>query len=144
MLNKLASLLNLIPSQRKKIRDEIDLFEAMQGHMVWRKHLRDCIEGRASETLQPQLVGKDDRCVLGQWIHGPGKERFGDQPLFRELAAEHARFHSVASKVVEAHQVKDDALAGRLLAGDFAEQSRKTVDCLAKLQASIGSEELPR
>jgi hypothetical protein len=85
----------------------------------------------------------DNRCVLGKWIHGPGKEHFGDQPLFTQLEEEHAKFHHHAGKVVEAYQAGNTALAEKLLAESFAEQSRKTVNCLAKINASIEGKEQP-
>ncbi len=137
MLRKMFSLLGLTQSQREEIHKEIDLFAATQAHTAWKKRLLDYLEARGAEDLQPHIVGADNRCELGKWIHGPGKDHFGDDPLFQQLVDEHAKFHYQASKVVEAHQAGNDALAQQILASSFAEQSRSTVNCLAKLNALI-------
>ena len=71
-------MFSLTSSQRDEIRHEINLFEAMQAHANWKKRLHDYIEGKSTEDLQPHQVGMDYRCVLGKWIHGSGKARFGD------------------------------------------------------------------
>ncbi len=142
MLRKMFSLFSLTSSQREEIRHEINLFEAMQGHAAWKKRLHDYIEGKSSEELQPHQVGMDNRCVLGKWIHGPGREHFGDEALFRQLEEEHSKFHYHASKVVEAHQAGDRALTEKLLSESFAEQSRKTVHCLARINAMVEGKEL--
>ncbi len=141
MLKKMFSLFSLTSSQRQEIHREINLFEAMQAHAAWKKRLHDYVENRSGEELQPHQVGMDNRCVLGKWIHGPGKEHFGDEPLFRQLEEEHAKFHYHASKVVEAYQAGNKALTERLLSDNFAEQSRKTVNCLARINAMVEGKE---
>ncbi len=140
MLKKIVSLFSLSSSQRDEIRREINLFEAMQAHAMWKKRLQDYVEGNSAEDLQAHHVGMDNRCVLGKWIHGSGKGRFGDEPLFQQLEEEHAKFHFHASKVVEAHHAGDKELTAKLLSDNFAEQSRKTVNCLAKLNAIVEGE----
>jgi DNA polymerase III epsilon subunit-like protein len=137
MFKKMLSVLGLSQSQREEVRQEINLFDAMQAHANWKKRLMDYIEGNSLEDLQPHNVCVDNRCTLGIWIHGHGKARFGEYPLFQQLVDEHAKFHFHASKVVEAHQAGDGALAHKLLSENFIEQSRKTVNCLAKLNAEI-------
>jgi len=141
MLKKMFSMFSLTSSQRDEIRHEINLFEAMQAHANWKKRLHDYIAGNSGEDLQPHQVGMDNRCVLGKWIHGSGKVHFGEQELFKQLEEEHAKFHHHASKVVEAYQAGNTELAEKLLAGSFAEQSRKTVNCLAKINASVEGKE---
>lgn len=144
MLKKMFSLFGLSSSQREEIRHEINLFEAMQAHANWKKRLQDYVEGNSSEDLQPHQVGMDNRCVLGKWIHGSGKAHFGDQELFKQLEEEHAKFHYHASKVIEAYQAGDKALTEKLLSESFAEQSRKTVNCLARINAMVEGKELPQ
>jgi methyl-accepting chemotaxis protein len=141
MLKKMLSVFGLTQVQREEIRHEIDLFEAITAHANWKKRLIDYIEGNSSEDLQPHNICVDNRCVLGTWIHGNGKARFGDYLLFQQLVEEHAKFHFYASKVVEAHQAGDDALAHKLLNENFIGQSRKTVNCLAKLNAEIDGQQ---
>lgn len=140
MLKKMLSVFGLTPAQREEIRHEINLFEAMQAHANWKKRLLDYLDGNSTEDLQPHNICVDNRCPLGIWIHGQGKAHFADYPLFQQLVEEHAKFHYHASKVVEAHQAGDDALAHKILNESFIEQSRKTVNCLAKLNAEIEGE----
>lgn len=137
MLKKMFSMLSLTSSQRDEIRHEINLYKAIEAHSAWKKRLHDYIEGGSGEDLQPHQVGVDNRCELGKWIHGPGKEHFEEELLFKQLEEEHAKFHYHASKVVEAYQAGDTALAGKLLSESFTEQSRKTVNCLAKINAMV-------
>ncbi len=141
MLKTVLAMFGVTQSQRDEIRKEINLFDAVQAHMAWKKRLMDYLEGRSSEDLQPHNICVDNRCELGKWIHGPGKARLGEQPLFQQLVDEHAKFHYYASKVVEAHQAGDSPLALTILAGSFTEQSRSTVNCLAKLNAIVEGEQ---
>lgn|SRR5512142_3207099 len=141
MLKKMLSALGLSKAERQEIRQEIDLFEAITAHTNWKKRLVDYIEGKSNEDLQPHVIGVDNRCALGAWIHGKGKAHFGDYPLFLQLVEEHAKFHYYAAKVIEAHQSGDVSLAQSLLAENFTEQSRKTVGTLAKLNAEIEGEQ---
>ena len=141
MLKKMLSMFGLTQAQREQIRHEIDLFEAMKAHANWKKRLMDYLEGTSAEDLQPHNICVDNKCVLGIWIHGHGKARFGEYPLFQQLVEEHAKFHYHASKVVEAHQAGDATLAHKILNDSFIEQSRKTVNCLAKLNAEIEGEQ---
>lgn len=137
MFEKLFAAFGLSKAQREQIKQEIDLFDAIQAHTAWKKRLMDYLQGVSTEDLQPHNICVDNRCVLGKWIHGPGKSHFGEQPLFLQLIDEHAKFHYHASKVVEAHQAGNTVLANQILAGSFAEQSRNTVNCLAKLNAIV-------
>ena len=141
MFKTVLAMFGVTQSQRDEIRKEINLFDAVQAHTAWKKRLMDYLEGRSKEDLQPHNICVDNRCELGKWIHGPGKARLGEQPLFRQLVDEHAKFHYYASKVVEAHQAGDVSLALTILAGSFAEQSRSTVNCLAKLNAIVEGEQ---
>ncbi|MBI5007063.1 MAG: CZB domain-containing protein [Nitrosomonadales bacterium] len=143
MFEKMLSMFGLTQAQRQEIRHEIDLFEAMQAHANWKKRLMDYLEGNSTEDLQPHNICVDNRCALGIWIHGHGKKRFGEYQLFQQLVDEHAKFHFHASKVVEAHQAGDSQLAHKILSESFIEQSRKTVNCLAKLNAEIEAERPP-
>lgn len=141
MFKKMLSMFGLSKAEREEIRHEIDLFEAMNAHANWKKRLMDYVEGSSSENLEPHNISVDNKCVLGIWIHGRGKAHFGEYPLFQQLVEEHAKFHYQASKVVEAHLAGDDVLAQKLLTESFIKQSRKTVNCLAKLNAEIEGEQ---
>lgn len=137
IMSALRSLANLNHETRKAVRKEINLYQAIEAHLSWKRRLDDYLQGRSAETLRVHEVCLDNRCELGTWIHGSGKQRFGEIELFRQLLEEHAKFHWQASKVVEAHQSGDTARASAILSTEFSRQSRKTVDCLTKLHIEI-------
>ena len=51
------------------------------------------------EKLDADTICRDDRCPLGQWLHGSGGQRWGTRPLFTQLLAKHADFHQSAGSV---------------------------------------------
>lgn len=133
----LRAFVGMSSEDREQVRREINFFEAVEAHVAWKRRLGDYLSGRSTEQLNPEHVCQDDRCVLGKWIHGTGRNRFGEIALFRQLVDEHARFHKQAALVVQTHQAGNTAHAETLLAGDFAKQSKLTVDCLVKLHAQV-------
>jgi aerotaxis receptor len=141
MIAVLRSMMGLSNEVREEVRREINFYEAVEAHLAWKLRLSDFLHGRMQEKLDPQIVCKDDCCTLGKWIHGSGAKRFGTIPLFQELKGEHARFHVQAAKVVEAHLAGNTMQASDILAGDFARQSRKTVDCLTKLHMQVSGKD---
>ncbi|MFA6121249.1 MAG: CZB domain-containing protein [Sideroxydans sp.] len=136
-ISALRSVFGISDEAREEVRREINFYEAVEAHLAWKLRLTDYLQGRSKEDLQPHNICVDNRCVLGKWIHGPGKTRFGEIKLFQELTDEHAKFHYYASKVVEAHQGGNTQLAEKMLIEDFAHQSKKTVNCLTKLHMQV-------
>ncbi len=130
-------LATLGKDQPREVTQVINIYDAVTAHRAWKKRLIDYLEGNSTEDLQPATICKDHLCVLGKWIYSDGKVRFGQEPTFIKLVDEHASFHVQAAKVVEAHQQGNTALAQQVLAGDFEEQSKKTVTCLARLNTIV-------
>ncbi|MBI5891851.1 MAG: CZB domain-containing protein [Nitrosomonadales bacterium] len=138
MFEKLAAVFGLKQHQQEEeITQVINIYDAVLAHSAWKKRLLEFLEGRSKEDLNPGNICVDYLCVLGKWIHSDGKIRFGDQPEFIKLVEEHAKFHQHAAKVVEAHKVGDTDRAMEILAGSFDDQSRKTVNCLTKLNTIV-------
>lgn len=137
MFEKLISALGLTHHQHEEISRVINIYDAVMAHSAWKKRLLEYLEGLSKEDLQPRNICVDYLCVLGKWIHSDGKAQFGQEPAFIKLVEEHAKFHVHAAKVVEAHQAGDTNLALEILTGSFDEQSRKTVNCLTKLNAIV-------
>ncbi|MBI5918538.1 MAG: CZB domain-containing protein [Nitrosomonadales bacterium] len=114
---------------------------AIDAHMKWRLRLTAVIDGTSAEKLDPDVVGRDDQCVLGKWIYSDGGKRYSDSLLFQELREEHARFHKGAGDVLRAAQSGDMELARALLTtGDFASASRRVTRNLAKLYGRYSEE----
>ncbi len=139
MFENFTAALGLKHKQDQEPAQVINLYDAVLAHSAWKKRLLDYVEGCSKEDLQPDKIRADNLCVLGKWIQGDGKVQFGEQPVFIRLVEEHAKFHHHASLVVEAHRNGDTRLALEILASSFDEQSRKTVNCLAKLNAIVGA-----
>ncbi len=141
MFENFIAALGLGQKQEEEVTRVINLYDAVLAHKAWKKRLFEYLEGRSKENLEPSKICVDHACVLGKWIHSDGKVQFGEQPVFTKLVDEHAKFHVHAAKVVEAHQVGNTDLAMQILTGTFDEQSKKTVNCLAKLNALVESQQ---
>ena len=137
MFGKIASVFGLSKSEPEEVTQVINMYDAMLAHAAWKKRLNAYLEGHSKETLDPGKIGVDHLCLLGKWIHTDGRAQFGDEPAFVKLVEEHARFHRHAAKVVEAHQFGNTNLAQEILTGVFEEQSRRTVNCLTRLNAIV-------
>ncbi|WP_346286532.1 methyl-accepting chemotaxis protein [Zoogloea sp.] len=112
----------------------LDFDGVIQAHMGWKFKLRNYLSGQG-EALDPAVVSRDDKCVLGCWIHGEGK-RYANEPGFGKLRDKHADFHRCAGAVIQAKLSGDAAGAERLLLNDFAVLSDETIQEIRKLKQS--------
>jgi methyl-accepting chemotaxis protein len=112
--------------------EDLDFDEFVYAHKQWSKRLRRVIEGR-SEPQDPAVVSCDDRCSLGQWIHGDGK-RFANALAYQTLRAKHAQFHQSAGEVLThvIHGERDQADA--IFSGPFASLSKETIAQIRRLE----------
>jgi hypothetical protein len=110
--------------------------EAIAVHQKWKVRLRVVIDGKSTETLDPEIVAKDDQCLLGQWIHGEGGKIFGSKPEFGEVKHTHADFHKVAAQVLRKSMTGDKAGAAHLLDGEFYQASSKVITAITKCKAA--------
>lgn len=77
--------------------DHFNFDQAIDAHRAWKVKLRQAIAHQ--ETLDANTICRDDRCPLGQWLHGAGGRRWGAQPIFTQLLDKHAQFHQTAGGV---------------------------------------------
>ena len=107
---------------------------AISAHENWKLRLQAYLDGKSSEAFEPDVICFDNRCDLGKWIHGPGRERLGKYPGFTALVDNHKMFHYAASNVVSLDQAgkKDDAR--KMLDGQFSHFSGQVVGILKALQ----------
>ncbi len=117
--------------------DGFDFDRAIAAHRQWKVTLRRAIAERG--RLDADTLCRDDRCPLGQWLHGDGGRRWGTQPGFVALLDKHAEFHVAAGAV--ARQVNDGAYADaeRLIGSGsaFARISSEVATLLARAKRGL-------
>ncbi|MFO1340277.1 MAG: methyl-accepting chemotaxis protein, partial [Burkholderiaceae bacterium] len=74
-----------------------DFDQAVEAHRAWKVKLRSAISQK--QQLDADTICRDDRCPLGQWLHGAGARRWSTQPSFVSLVEHHADFHRAAGEV---------------------------------------------
>lgn len=139
LFSGVASLLrlNLDAASKAEISSEIDLSRAVESHIRWKLRLRNYLDGKSDEQLDPSVICRDDQCELGKWIHGAGMNHFHDLPPFHELRSDHAEFHQIAGKVVRHAQSNEHPRAETLLREDYARVSHKVVMALTELNKAV-------
>jgi methyl-accepting chemotaxis protein len=114
-----------------------DFDSAVEAHRAWKVKLRSAIAQHTQ--LDADTLCRDDRCPLGQWLHGGGQGRWGHHPTFVALVEEHAGFHRAAGEVAHAVNRKAYADAERLLGGGsaFAHASNATVTAILRAKRDL-------
>lgn len=122
----------------------IDIKHAIDSHVRWRQRLDDFLRGGGNERLDPEEVAATDRCELGQWIHGPGRARYGHLDLFTELEAAHALLHRQSGFILStaAQGLREQALA-HLQAVEYSRATAKVKHLLAKIYVEVLCAENP-
>jgi methyl-accepting chemotaxis protein len=116
----------------------INIKIAMDAHVRWRHRLESHVQGTSQENLQLAVVAADDQCLLGKWIHGEAKHKYGHLDLFSELVEVHAQFHQYAGEVLSAAAAgKHEEALGLLQSGAYPRCSAKVKHLLAKLYVEV-------
>ena len=89
--------------------DGLDIQTAMIAHENWKLRLQVYLQGKSNEEFSPEVICFDNRCDLGQWIHGKGQAHLGNFPGFTSLLEHHKMFHYAASNVVALSQAGKEA-----------------------------------
>lgn len=76
------------------------LDKGIQAHSEWKNRLLRFMNGTSKENLDPAVIGRDDQCALGKWIHGKESALLHHSKHFKELKDHHAHFHKCAAEVV--------------------------------------------
>lgn len=119
--------------------EQLDFLSAIQVHLLWKRRLEAYVYGFSDERLDPLTVGRDDLCVLGKWIHGPGGERYSHNPLFCKMKKTHALFHECAGEIVHVTDKGDQRGALEMLdKGPYVKHSYQVRAELARLAREIG------
>jgi len=118
---------------------EMNFDRAVEAHAKWKAKLARYI-ARPDRSLNADETAKDDRCELGQWLHGKG-QRFGNLAEFAQLVRDHAHFHAAAGEIIrkaDAGQISGEAVA---LGGasEYARVSTAVVESLMKIKAAVAA-----
>jgi len=130
-LNRMVSIFKLDPMRLAHDgldaaeEDTINFDDFVYAHKQWSKKLRRVIEGR-SEPQDPEVVSCDDKCALGLWIYGAGRQ-FQSAADYETLRTRHAQFHQCAGDVLRHVIVGDRVQADLILSERLARLSDETV-----------------
>ncbi len=117
---------------------ELNFMAAIEAHVRWKVRLETYISGTGDEQLDAEVVCRDDQCMLGKWIYGPGGEKFGSHPKFPGLRETHKEFHRCAGEVIRRADSGDTDAARELLCkGDYAKYSHRIKSELARLSLEL-------
>ncbi len=122
------------PSQASAV---FDFDQAIEAHRAWKVKLRGAIANQ--QKLDAETLCRDDRCPLGQWLHGAGSKRWGSHPAFVQLIGQHAEFHQEAGAVAKAVNQGAYEQAERLIGSGsrFAEVSTATVTDILRAKRDL-------
>jgi methyl-accepting chemotaxis protein len=117
--------------------DGVDYDAVIKAHQDWKKKQRLASNDPSEATkLDPAVICLDDKCALGQWIHGAGQTCCGSHPDFTHLKGKHAEFHRCASEVAEKARSGDIAAAKQVLHGRFSVLSDETIELIKRMRES--------
>jgi methyl-accepting chemotaxis protein len=110
----------------------LDYDGAIAAHGKWKQRLLDYVSG-GGEQLDPAVVGRDDQCALGCWIHGDGRALRGNAQ-YTELKGEHAGFHRCAAEVILTQMAGNSDGARAQIAGEFTNRSLRVIGLLENMR----------
>jgi methyl-accepting chemotaxis protein len=116
---------------------DFDFDRAIAAHRDWKVKLRKAIAQK--EQLDADSICRDDRCPLGQWLHGPGGAQWGSRPTFVALLERHAAFHVAAGDVARRINAGSYADAERLIGSGspFASTSTEVATLLTRAKRGL-------
>lgn len=117
----------------------MDFDAAIAAHSSWKIKLSTYLR-KPDGSLKIADVQVDNKCQLGQWIHGEGK-KWSHLPEFTTLKTEHARFHKAAAEVIRkadaGQNVSEDvAIGGK---SEFAQASAKVISAIMSMRRTAGT-----
>ena len=111
----------------------LDFEAAKKAHHAWKSRLREFLDGKGS--FDEEEVGRNDKCVLGQWLHSPKIRQYGYLRELKKLESSHTEFHQQAKQVIVAKRFRDANQAERELAR-LAAMSDEILSLISGLQSS--------
>jgi len=132
-----SKLMGWDKAKKAAVNEEINIMDAINAHVRWKIRLDKILNGTSEEKLDPQVVCRDDQCILGRWIHGPAEKFFHEDDSLKILRDDHAKFHRLAGRVVELVHANDKIAAEQILQGEYTEASRIVIRDLTELSKHL-------
>ncbi len=109
------------------LKNEIN--SAIAAHSLWKAKLQKALDTGVFDT-PPDIIALDNQCDFGKWLHGealPPTVRNSEE--YKRVKDYHAKFHSVAAKVVELSLAGNKIEAAKLMAlnGEYTTITTKLV-----------------
>lgn len=111
----------------------LNFMDAITAHQKWKTRLSNYLAGTSSEKLDYRQVCRDNQCVLGKWINGPGGELYGHMPVFSQLKMAHGQFHLAAGSIVQLADEGHTEDARVALRQDYSKHSVKVQGLISTL-----------
>ena len=111
--------------------------DAITAHSQWRIRLQGAIAGTNKDVLDPKVVGADDQCVLGKWIHGEARQ-YAANADYAALVQEHKFFHQTAAQVLGMISAgRQEEAKVSVGSGAFFDASIKTINAIRRLRKQV-------
>jgi len=110
---------------------------AILAHERWKQWLEQAAESGQTD-LDPAVVGQDDQCTFGRWLHDELPDADRVNPIYERVALYHASFHQAAGHIValvlQKERIKVSVALG--LTGAFAKRSALLLSVLREWRAT--------
>jgi hypothetical protein len=113
-----------------------DWLRIITAHVAWKQRLQKFLDGTSTETLDPAVIGVDNRCELGKWIYSGGTS-FQHNANYTTVKELHANFHKVAASIVDYHMRGETQAAQSLLTGDYSQLSNTLKKNILRLRTEV-------
>lgn len=80
------------------------LSTTQMDHLIFKADIYATFFGDEEKQGADLTSHKD--CVLGRWIKGEGKEKYGENPVYHRLDSAHKRFHDLGKKALDLRQAQ--------------------------------------
>ncbi|GIL16405.1 MAG: hypothetical protein BroJett040_01560 [Oligoflexia bacterium] len=119
------------------LENKMDFRAAISAHIGWKMKLNKFISS-PDNSLDENVVCKDNLCALGKWIYGHGLD-YQEIPEYEALKSSHADFHVCAGSIIKLVKQGEINQAKEKMApeGDFTRLSERTVELIEAIEKKV-------
>ncbi len=81
----------------------LNIKTAIDEHDIWKVKLNNALNGNSESPIHLTEVASDCKCALGKRLHGAGKTKFSQLPVYKKSVNAHANFHFSATEIIIEH-----------------------------------------